>query len=318
MTRLNQIDMNLLVALDVLLEERHITRSARRLGVTQSAMSQTLQRLRDALGDQLLVKSGGQMAVTPHAVALATPLREALRALERALVSPAAFDAKTATRVFRLAMLDVYSVSILPALLEQIAQAGPGLSLEVVTLDVDTVWEQLQRGEVDMAVIGPRQGPADVVCVPVFRERMVTIARQGHPIFEEELTAQAYCRWPHAIFRITGRGAWPIDQRLEEMGLKRRIVGRSSFFLSAPWVVVQGDTLISLPLSAASAMAKRWPLRIFSVPLRVPIEYDVCMAWSKAVDSDEAHRWFRARVLEIGGQVGLGALERGEPSGDCG
>jgi DNA-binding transcriptional LysR family regulator len=303
MDRLRKIDANLLVALDVLLDEQQVTRAAQRLGITQSAMSQTLQRLRDALGDPLLVRSGSEMVMTPRAKNLAIPLRSALLALEQTLADPESFDPETSQRGFAIAMLDVYSNSVLPRLLRLLSQAGEGLSLDVRAMNVDTVWEQLRTGELDLALAGPRSAPADMVTATLIRERMVGLVREGHPLLDGELSVERYTHWPHAVFRLTGRGEFPIDVRLAELGVTRRIAGRTPFFLSAPWVVMESDIIMNLPLSAAYEIARRWPVRLFEPPIGKPMEYEVFLAWPGHMDSDPPHQWFREQILNVGRNI---------------
>lgn len=298
MSRLSQIDANLLVALDVLLEERHVTRAARRLGITQPAMSQTLGRLRDALDDPLLVRSGARMVTTPRADALTGPLKNALNALEEVLTDPSPFDPARARRTFKIATLDFYSTTLLPPLLERIATAGVGLSLDCIALDLDRIWGQLRAGEVELAIVNPRDVPTDITTELLRQEHMVVIAREDHPLFDApEITPEAYCRWPQLVFRLTGRGEHLIDARLGVMGLSRRVVGRTPFFLSAPWVVLAGHTIVNLPSSTARSMATRWPIRIFEPPL-APMDFEVHMAWPAYLDNDAPHQWFRAQVRQ--------------------
>ncbi|MCA9539264.1 MAG: LysR family transcriptional regulator, partial [Myxococcales bacterium] len=215
------IDANLLVALDVLLTERHVTRAAKRLGVTQSAMSQTLQRLRDALDDPLLVRSGPRMVATPRAEAIAGPLRAALQALTQTLAGPARFEPATSDRVFRVAMLDHSAYTMLPGLLSTLAKAGPGLQIEVLTLDLAVIWDQLRAGDVELAVIGPWQAPPDVMTEQLFMDHMTSMVRADHAILDGPMTVEQYTAWPHAVFRLTGRGGFAIDDLLAEVGAQR-------------------------------------------------------------------------------------------------
>lgn len=300
MPRLSQIDANLLVALDVLLEERHVTRTARRLGVTQSAMSQTLRRLRDALDDPVLVRSGTRMVATPRAEALAGPLRAALRGIDHLLAGDEDFAPAEAERTFRLACLDSYSISLVPSLLARLAESGPDLTLDVAHLEIDRIWERLRSGEVELAIIGPWDVPADMSTAPLFDERMVGMVRAGHPILDGPIDPPAYARWPHAVTRLTGRGDYPIDRRLEALGVKRRVIGCTPYFLVAPALVADSDLIVTVPRTAAHAFAERWPVALFDPPLGSPMTYTVSLAWPDYLETDAGHRWLRRTVLAIG------------------
>lgn len=303
MSRLSQMDANLLVALDVLLEERHVTRTAQRLGVTQSAMSQTLQRLRDALDGPVLVRSGGRMVPTPRAESMAGPLRTALRGIERLLTGEERFEPAEAERTLRMASLDTYAISVIPAILRRLAEAGPGLELDVAPLDRDRVWDQLRAGAFDLAIVGPWERPADMSAAPLLEERMVGMVRAGHPMLDGPIDAAAYVRWPHVVTRITGRGDYPIDRRLAALGFERRVVGCTPYFLAAPAVVCGGDLIVTLPRSAALEFAGQWPVELFEPPLGTPMTYTVELVWPDFLETDAAHRWFRGELLAVGRRI---------------
>jgi DNA-binding transcriptional LysR family regulator len=300
MLRLNQIDLNLLVALDTLLDERHVTRAARRLGVTQSAMSQTLQRLRETFDDPLLVRQGGRMVATPRAIALVGPLRAALHGLEAVLAEPEAFDPARDVQTFRVAAFDFYTTRLFPPLFDALAHAGPQLRVECQALDVDRIDDQLRNGTVDVAIIARPEQQSDMRSQPLFEESMSVIARRGHPALAGVLDCETYCRWPHAVFRIAGRGTHLIDDRLAERGLSRRIVGRTPYFLSAPWLASMGDLLVSVPTSLARSAAAHWPIDMRPHPLG-PMGFTVSMRWPAFLDGDQPQRWFRGLLAEIAG-----------------
>ena len=295
--RLATLDANLLVAIDVFLEELHITRAAKRLGVSQPAASHMLQRLRDALDDPLLVRSGAGMALTPRALAMAPALKQALQLLERAIYEAAPFDPATATREFRLAMLDIYSLTLIPHLTACLLAAGPGLSLDVQPLLMDQLWEQLRAGLVDAALIGSQWSPPqDVSSAPFLGERLVSMVRHDHPILQGEVTPARYVQWPHVTFRISGQGDHAIDRALAALGLQRRVACRLPYFQVAPLLTVDTDVIVNLPRSLASTFATRWPVASFSPPLDLQ-SYEVRLVWPRFLDADPAHAWLRAQIL---------------------
>ncbi len=207
MNRLSQIDTNLLVALDVLLAERHVTRAAGKMGITQSAMSQTLQRLRDTFADPLLVRSGKHMKLTPRAEALIGPLRQALQALEQVLIEDT-FNPATTQREFRFACLDAHALTLVPGMYAKLARAGEQLSLETLAMNPDRIWNQMRSGEVDLSAFAILEPPSDIESAPLYRDRAVSMVREGHPMLDgRPITLEEYARWPHVGFRVTGRGS---------------------------------------------------------------------------------------------------------------
>lgn len=298
LSTLARMDVNLLVALDVLLEERSVTRAAKRLAVTQSAMSQTLQRLRDTLDDPLLVRRGLGMVPTPRAEALAAPLRVALEALERAIVAQPSFDPARATRTFRLALYDVYSLNVLPRVTARLLADAPDVELEVVPVDTDAIEDQLRRGDVDVALLRTRAFPSDLAHESALSERLVTMLREDHPALAEgEPSARELARYPHAMIRLSARTGSDVDQRLAAKGLQRRVRVRQPYFLAAAAMATASDVVVSLPATAGRALAARWPVVLLDPPFGT-FTYAVGPTWSRHYDAEPGHRWFRGLVLD--------------------
>ncbi|MEZ4451915.1 MAG: LysR family transcriptional regulator [Nannocystaceae bacterium] len=305
---LAHIDLNLLVALDVLLAERQVTRAARRLGITQSAMSQTLQRLRDALDDPILVRRGMAMAPSPRAEALAGPLRAALRGLERVVLAPQDFDPAASERLFRLAVYDVYSASLLPRLLARFGAEAPRGGVEVVPLAMERIYEQLRDDEVDVALMVPREPPSDLCRADALEDWLVSMVRADHPILARPITLAAFVRWPHVRGRLVDGGPSAVDLLLEEADVRRHVQLRLPHFLAAPAIVSATDLVFTMPRSLAETLAPHWPVALFSPPLP-RVAYTVELVWSRHVDAEPGHRWFRGLVLEAARALG-GASSR--------
>ena len=295
---LARIDVNLLVALDVLLEERNVTRAAKRLAVTQSAMSQTLQRLRGVFDDPLLVRRGLGMAPTPRAEALAGPLRVALRQLERVVIEAPTFEPARARRTFRLALYDVYAVSVLPQVIARLARDAPEVELDVLPVEADTIEERLARGEVDVAVLRTKTFPSDLAHERVLEERLVTMLRRDHPALANGTpSAEVLARHPHAMIRLSGRGSSEVDTRLSSKGLSRRVRVRQPYFLAAAAIACESDLVLSLAASVAHALAERWPVVVIEPPYG-RFDYAVGPTWSRHLDAEPGHRWFREVVAD--------------------
>ncbi len=294
--RLSTIDVNLLVALDALLQERQVTRAARRLGITQSAMSQSLQRLRELFEDPLLIRRGAVMVPSPFADGLRGPLREALRGLEATVSSRSRFDPATTERTFRLAAFDVYAINVVPRLSARLRESAPGASLRVEPLSMRDVVEQQRDGRVDVALLVPRASPVDLLVEPVIEESLVSMARTGHPILKSrQPTVDEFLRWPHVTFQITGEGPTAADERLAAQGRSRNVQVVVPYFLAAPAIVCSSDLIATVPRSAALAFREHWPVELFRSPLH-PMTYVVHMSWPRHLEADDGNRWFRDQV----------------------
>ena len=294
-THIHALDLNLLVHLDALLAEAHVTRAARRVGLTQSAMSRSLARLRDALGDPLLVRGASGLVPTPRAVALAAPLRQHLGALDALIGDAPAFDPATARRGFTILMAD-YGALLLPPLLARIRAEAPGVDV-VVLPSVERTGEDLERGEVDLA-LGPRlPSGAAIVWRRLYHEDFVVIARKGHPKLRRGVDAATFLALGHVSISPSGRPGSPVDDALARRGHTRRIAVRVPSFLVAPMVVASSDLIGLLPRSMALHAARSLPLGLHDAPLPfggVTLE----LAWHERHRHDPAHAWFRALVEE--------------------
>lgn len=298
LNRLKRMDMNLIIALDALLHEGNVTRAAAEMGVTQSAMSQALSRLRQTLDDPILVRSGRHMVPSPRALSLREPLRLLLSELDRTLVAPEEFEPEKADRLFRLAMLETYAYTQIPRLTHLIASQSQGLTLEVLNLDTATLWTELRTGAVDLAFAGNWDIPEDMDRAKLFDDQVGSMVRKGHPILQAEITPETYVAYPHVAFHLRRSGGHPMDDQLRELGLKRRMVCRLPYFLLAPIFVEHDDTIVNLPMSVARAYAKTLDVEVFMPPLP-SMGYSVFLVWSKAHASDPANLWFRQQVLSL-------------------
>lgn len=305
-TELHRIDANLLVALDVLCRERNVTRAARRTGVTQSAMSHTLRRLRALLGDPLLVRGRGGMQLTPRAEALAVPLRAGLHELARALAEPEPFDPATSRRCVRLSSPDLFDILVLPVLLTDLREHAPGVDVAVVPRP-PRLHEALETGEVDLA-IEPRllddqpfsddEPGAQLRQRTLFRDSMRCFVRAGHPLAgRRRLSVRAFARLDHVLVSPTGSGPGLIDRALEPHGLRRRIALRVPQFSTAIAALAGSDLVLTAPRSLAGSPLAGG-LVDFAVPLALP-EHAITMVWHPRFGEDPGHRWFRERMREV-------------------
>jgi DNA-binding transcriptional LysR family regulator len=295
MTGLDALSLRQLRVLLVLLESRGVSAAARRLGVSQPAMSHALRGLRAALGDPLLVAGARGMAPTPRAAALEAPLRRLLAELEVALSEGPGFDPARATRRFTLATWDGLGLNLLPGLLAHLRVHAPGVDLVVRPLPPDGAGPGLEAGLLDLAL---EVRPAEL---PGLRQRAVVdddfvcVVRADHPAVGATLDLATFLRLPHVLISPQGEGRSVVDLRLAERGLERRVQLRIHSFLAAPLVVARSDLVLTAPRSLAEAMGALAPLRLLPPPLSLP-PFTVKMVWHERREADPAHAWLRAAV----------------------
>lgn len=297
-TNLRALNLNLLLVLDALLTERHVTRAARRLGLTQPAVSNALAQLRTALGDPLLVRGPGGMVPTPRAQALTGPLRAALAALEETLAPEAPFDPARAERTFVLATTDFVSYVLLPRLLQRLAAEAPGIRLQVRAWSHHRVPPTLETGEVDLMLgFYPRLPPGHHE-QRVFRDQFVCVVRRDHPTVRDKLTLRQYVGLSHVLVSEEGSGPGVVDVALAAKGLQRRVGLRLSHFLLVPPVLAATDMVAALSERVAEPFARHLPLRLLPPPLPLPTDW-IRQVWHERTNASPPHVWLRSVIAGL-------------------
>lgn len=297
---LRQLDLNLLLALDTLLDERHVTRAARRLGLSQSAMSHALGRLRQQLGDPLLVRTRQGMQPTERALALKLPLRHALEQLRQLLAAPTPFDPKSAQRTFVLCVSDYEALTLVRPLLRQLSKEAPGVDLRLrASPDPNATVELLARGEVDLVLkpLSKLEQVDGIYHQRLARNQFVVVARPGNPYVGKRLTLKRYVAAPHVLISPGGTARGVIDELLEVHGLTRRIHVTVPNFLVAPHFVAETDALLTLPERVAHELAPALGLELHALPLAYD-GFDVDQIWHARTHEEPAHRYLRQRLYE--------------------
>lgn len=307
---LSGIDVNLVVALDALLRERSVTRAAKRMGLSQPAMSHTLTRLREVLGDPLLVRVGRQMALTERAEALTGRVAAMVQDLEGLFgMSPAPFEPAESSRAFRLAAPEHVHVLLLPSLHALAAHEAPRVTLHAQLWQEARVVEALRSGEWDVAIGAARPDlPAEVRRAEILRDRFVGMTRLNHPKARVRADMETYLGLSHLAVAPPG-GRDPVDELLARRGLSRRIAMTAPCFLVAPHVVATSDLVATLPERLAGAFAATLPLRAFDPPFELAAP-EAAMLWHERVHEDPAHRWLRRVVTEASTRVISGGRRR--------
>ena len=303
MTPLNfrSLDLNLLRVFDEVMAERSLTRAAHKLSITQPAVSNAMRRLRDVVGDELVVRSGQGVEPTPRALALWPPVREALAHLQESL-APGHFDPATAESTFVLAMADATAATLVPALVEIIEREAPGISIRVLPLTTRDPRRLLEEEAADMAVGYFPAALADLTAraqsggVVAFESRRlydgeyVCVMRQGHPLADAPLTLDTYCAARHMLVSFSGRPFGFIDVALASLGRERKVVITVNQFFTAGRVVSGSDLLTVLPrhfvpvTGIADALVQR------ALPLDVPAVH-VDALWRRRGPQQAAMTW---------------------------
>lgn len=299
---LSKLDLNLLLVLHALLQECNVTRTGERIGLSQSATSHALGRLREVFNDPLLVRSKKGMVPTPRAQELLEPLQKILLDIEQ-LIKPTIFEPKTAQGTIELAASDYGTVVILPKVLKQISLEAPHLNLECHHWRPDSL-DVLRNGAIDLALgVLNLQEASEFRFQTLFVEDFVSVVRADHSITQTDLTVESYIAWSHALITITNSpvNAIPnspvshVDTVLSALGVKRRVMLKLPHFLSAPVIVAQTDLILTLPRRIAMLFAKYANLAMLEPPIELG-QYNYSLIWHERCDRDPLHIWLRQLI----------------------
>ncbi|HSY22933.1 MAG TPA: LysR family transcriptional regulator [Polyangiaceae bacterium] len=295
---LGAVDLNLLVVLDALLTERNVTKAAARIGITQSATSHALARLRVLTGDELLVRGRQEMLPTMRGEALAGPVRRALDEIARALAPVEAFDPKTTTARVTLGTSDYGELVLLPRLAARLAREAPNVDLRIRSIGND--WTNaLASAGIDLvfAPLGPDDQRPGLYGRKLFEERFVCVVRKGHPLATKKLTLKRFVSVPHALIAPGGREGGFVDDALARLGMRRRVAVAVPHFLIAPHVVASTDLLLTLASRVAAILAAPLGLAVLAPPPELATEgFTISAIWHERTHGDPLHRWLRDAI----------------------
>jgi DNA-binding transcriptional LysR family regulator len=305
------LDLQLLVALQLLLDSRSVTVTARKLRVSQSAMSHTLRRLRLTFDDPLLVRGQGGMVLTARAAALREPLQGCLDLLAHLTKEPRRFDPASTRAAFRIAASDFLAFRFAPTLAAILEREAPGAQLEIKQVAIEGYPRLLETGELDVMVGGSLlPQPPGLRCRELATEPMGCVVRARHPRIGAELTLAQYVAERHVLVTPTQRdNRGVVDSHLEQLGLRRTVGVCVTSFLLAPHVVSRTDLILTAPRTLLEAFALPLGLRLLAPPVELAA-FAVRMLWHERAHLDSAQDWLRGAVARAYGNVEVATAPR--------
>jgi DNA-binding transcriptional LysR family regulator len=302
-TSLSSVDLNLLVVLRALLTERHVTRAAARVGLSQSATSHALARLRELYGDPLLVRQGRALVLTPRAERLLPTLERGLSDLKAAIDGEPEFEPQRARRSFTLGMADYLQAVVMAPLLRELSRLAPHVDLHVSSaLDLE---EQIAAGNVDLGLqVSGRPPDSPLNSLRLFEDEFVCLVRRGHPKIRQTISLQSYLAARHVVVAPAGGSGSIVDSELEARGLNRRVALRVTNFLIAPIIVAETDFVNTMPKRLGVTLAERYGLCALPPPLKLP-RFAFLLLWHPRVDLDPAQRWLRELIARVSRDLGV-------------
>lgn len=303
MMNFRTFDLNLLRVLCALLDEGSTVAAARRLHMSQPAVSAALARLRHALGDPLFVRQGRSLSPTEFALSLRDPLHEILFRTEALLRGPDSFDPAQARLAFKISGSDFFAELLMPQLAERLARVAPLVQVQLVNLVPDNYVAALDQFDVEVALIPLGKFPDWADHQVVFHSQFSVIARAGHPELAglapgDPIPTDLFCALSHVLFSPEGKLTGMGDQALAQHGRTRHIAMTLPVFSGVYNAVAASDLIALLPRSLAQAMAPRLGLTLYAAPVPMPV-VPLCMVWHRRLSRDPAQIWLRQMMADV-------------------
>lgn len=289
-------DLNLLIALDALIEEGSVVGAARRMNLSAPAMSRTLGRIREAIGDPVLVRAGRGLAPTPRALQLREQVRGVIEQAHLVFNAGREVDMLTLERTFSIRANDVF-VGTYGGRMRELFKAQAPCSVLRFVPEGDGDDDAMAQGRIDLHISAVSKLSADTKVQNLFSTSFFGAAHEGNPIFAGEITAERFVAFDHIAVSRRGRWYGPIDEDLEALGLTRRVAQIMPTFHSAIFAAADSDLILPQMPSVMLGRLERLgvPLRLFELPIPVRSAI-VVQAWHPRLDSDLAHRWLRRSI----------------------
>ena len=294
-------DMNLLPVALAVFEEKSVSGAARRLGMSQPAVSVALNKLRTALGDPLFVRTTQGMQPTPRALDLIAPTRDILQRLETDVLARRDFDPATTRRRFTLALSDIGEMTFLPKLLDRLQRDAPDATISSVSMPPDDLARALESGDVDLAVgYFPDLKAGNFFQQRLFTHSFISLLNARHPIKGDRISMEDFLRVGHAVISAEGRSQEIFEQLLARHGVKRRVVLSTPHFMSIPFIIASTDLLVTVPYAVGESFARIASIRLIQPPLEIP-RFDIKQHWHRRYHKDPANVWARSVLSSLFG-----------------
>ena len=298
MADLSSLDLNLLRVFDAVARERHVTRAAQRLHLSQPAVSNALTRLRAALNDELFLRRPGGVEPTELALSLAQPVAEVLDRLRETLASHAPFDPAVSERVFTAGFSEYAEAVLSPPLLAHMAVEAPHCLLAIRHADRINAVEMLEQDEAQMVIGVLNEPPSLYTRLRLLPEAFVVLMRPGHPLAEGEMTVERFSQWPHLLHSPNGSLDGALDQPMREAGHPRRLGAVVAHLAGVPATLMRTDMVMALSRRLARQMATAHGLVLRPCPVELK-HTRLSLIFHRRFEADQGHAWLRRLILNL-------------------
>ena len=294
-TNLRKLDLNLLLALDVLIEETSVTKAAEKLNMSQSAMSYSLKRLRSLLDDPILIRTSRDMEATPYACEISVAIRQILTDIQNALLEKDVFNPSTASGDFRIAASDYVEATLGSALSNQLIKQAPGIRLRVSNFDREIALEALDNGNIDLFIDVSLPCKSWHVKQELYHEEFVCVV--GGDVSMTEISLTDYLERSHILVSMRDDFQGAADQLLAQQQQTRSVIWSTAHFMAVPFLIVNSDCIALLPKRMAQKCAQSMGLKLLEPPIDLK-GFTMAMFWHQRNSNLPQHQWLRSQLLE--------------------
>ena len=292
---IKNFDLNLLVVFKTLYEERNVTKASKKIGITQPAMSNALNRLRYLVKDELFIRGPKGMRPTPRANELSSPIQTALNNLELSL-SSINFDPQTTKKLYKISISDDVAPLILPNLINFLEKESPNSSLRIRSEQGSEALKLLDSNDIDFAIGRFEMVSTRFESVDLYTEKYVCMMNSDHPLAKDEkLSIEQYLSSKHLRVAPAGTPVAPIDRSLSQLNLEREIFARIDLVTMAPLILKNSDLILTLPSKTAQRMAKNYNFSIAELPIGLE-QRQTKLLWHRELTNHPAYDWIKSQI----------------------
>lgn len=296
---IHRLNLNLLLVLDAMFEERQTVAVARRLKVSQPTISFSLNKLRQFFGDELFVRSGARMQPTAFAELLHEPVRRIVETINNEVLREQEFDPLRTERTFTFSMSDIGELVFLPSILEALRHEAPKASVQCLSMPPAQLEAAMAKGTIDIALgYFPDLDGFDFLQQKLFEHQFTCIVREHHPLIGASMTVEEFLAADHAVVIQEGRSQEIFERRMADLKLNRRILLRSPHFMSIPLLVATTDMITVVPRAVGRTYARIADVRLIEPPIAIP-PIELKQFWHRRAHRDPAISWMRQLIVKI-------------------
>tara|TARA_A100001234_G_scaffold180308_1_gene162789 strand:+ start:96 stop:1007 length:912 start_codon:yes stop_codon:yes gene_type:complete len=298
MNHIYNFDLNLLRVFGAVHAEGHIGRAAKRLGITQPAVSHAIQRLRDSVGDPLFIRSGKGVEPTARADEMAAYVRDSLESAMAAIATPQSFDPATSKRVFHVGLPDHAVAKYAPLIHATFSHRAPKLGIHLHDVQTPEAIRLVEQGDIDMAANVIEDLPKRFKSMPLFTSQIVVIASKQNPYIKGKIDLSGYHKARHLMYSAPPPMNRALGESLAKWGITRDIGMTISSHLAVPLIIANSDLIATVTRQIAEPYVEKYGLQMFKLPFDIP-DVQVSLFWHERNDRDAGHQWLREMAVKM-------------------